>query len=62
MADVNSHLYQDLFRHRGFRDWLLGHRQYHNDDFGDFLDSVRAAAGDWECEPGRSSSLMAGEH
>jgi len=62
IADTNSQLFQDLFKHPGFRDWLLDHRQYHSDDFGDFLDQVCESVGDERYAVGESSSLFAGEH
>ena len=61
MADVNSHLYQDLFKHPGYREWLLDHRKYHSDDFGEFLDSVRDVVGAARHKPGDSSSLTSGQ-
>ena len=62
MADVNSRLYQDLFKHPGFREWLLDHRQYHSDDFGEFLDKVCESVGAARYQPGESSNLFAGQH
>ena len=62
IADVNSRLYQDLFKHPGFRDWLLDHRRYHSDDFGNFLDKVCESVGTERYQPGESSSLFAGGH
>lgn len=32
MADVNSNVWQDLFKHPGFREWLLDHRKLYTDD------------------------------
>jgi hypothetical protein len=62
MADVNSNLYQDLFKHPGFREWVLDHRKYHTDDFGEFLDEVCESVGSTRYKPGDSSSLFAGRH
>jgi hypothetical protein len=62
IADVNTRLYQDLFKHPGFRDWLMDHRNYHSDDFGDFLDKVCESVGAARYQPGESSSLFAGGH
>ena len=58
IADLNEHLWQDLFKHPGYREWLLVHRRYHSDDFGEFLDRVCEVVGDDRYEPGQSSSLI----
>jgi hypothetical protein len=58
--DINGVVWQDLFRHNGFREWLLDHRRYHADSFGPFLDEVCASVGDARYEPGDSSSLFPG--
>jgi hypothetical protein len=62
IADLNEHLWQDLFKHPGYREWLLVHRRYHSDDFGEFLDRVCEVVGDDRYEPGQSSSLIDGQH
>ena len=62
IADINEHLFQDLFKHPGYREWLLVHRRYHSDDFGEFLDRVCEAVGDDRYEAGQSSSLIDGQH
>jgi hypothetical protein len=62
IADVNEHLWQDLFKHSGYREWLLVHRRFHSDDFGHFLDRVCEAVGEDRYEPGESSSLIDGLH
>lgn len=59
---VNSLLFQDLFKHPGFREWLLKQRNHHTDDFGDFLDKVCESVGSDRHKPGEFSSLFAGEH
>ena len=62
MADVNQNIWQDLFKHPGFREWMIGQRKHHSDDFGDFLDQVRESVGDARYLPGETSSLMPGPH
>ena len=62
VADVNGVVWQDLFKHPGFREWLLEHRRFHADAFGEFLDSVCDAVGDERYESGESSSLTAGTY
>jgi hypothetical protein len=62
IADVNEHLWQDLFKHPGYREWLLLHRRYHSDDFGQFLDRVCESVGENRYKPGESSSLIDGLH
>ena len=62
MADVNARIWQDLFMHPGFRQWLLDHRQFHSDDFGEFLDEACASVGDARFSPGEPSSLIPGKH
>ena len=60
MSDVNSHIFSDLYKHEGFRTWLIGHEKYHTDDFGNFLKSVRENVGKARYKTGESSSLTDG--
>ena len=60
MADVNSTLFQDLYKHEGYREWLVSNEKLHSDDFRDFLEKVKASVGDVRYENGESSSLTAG--
>ncbi len=62
VPDINGVVWQDLFKHPGFREWLKDHRRYHADAFGEFLDSVRDVVGDTRYKPGESSSLTAGTY
>jgi len=62
VSDINGAVWQDLFKHPGFREWLLEHRRFHADAFGEFLDSVCDAVGDERYESGESSSLTAGTY
>lgn len=62
VPDINGLVWQDLFKHPGYREWLLDHRRYHADAFGEFLDDVCQAVGDERYRPGESSSLMPGRH
>jgi hypothetical protein len=57
LNDVNSHIFTDLYKHNGFRTWLINHEKYHTDDFGTFLKSVREAVGDERYKFGEASSL-----
>ena len=60
--DVNQRIWQDLFLHPGFREWVLGYLQFMLDDFGDFLRQVEETVGDRRLRPGEPSSLMPGKH
>jgi hypothetical protein len=60
MEDINARVWTDLFMSAGFREWVLDHRQYHTDEFGDFLDEVSEAVGDKRHPIGESSSITAG--
>ena len=62
VPDINGVVWQDLFKHPGFREWLQDHRRYHADAFGEFLDNVRDAVGDTRYQLGESSSLTAGKY
>jgi hypothetical protein len=62
VPEVNAHVWQDIFKHPGYREWLMVHRRLHTDDFGDFLDEVREAVGDERYESGESSSITAGTY
>ena len=62
VADLNEYLWQDLFKHPGYREWLIVHLRFHSDDFGEFLDKACEAVGDERYEPGQSSSLIDGLH
>ena len=60
MADVNSTLFQDLYKHDGYREWLSSNEKLHTDDFRDFLERVKTSVGDVRYQHGESSSLTAG--
>ena len=60
--DVNEQLWQDLFVHPGFREWLNEHYQFFSHDFGDFLREAEAAVGTHRLKPGKPSSLLPGKH
>ena len=60
MGDANNHLYRDLYKHEGYRDWLSVNKKLHSDDFGDFLDEVERTVGTERYQIGESSSLTAG--
>ena len=60
MADVNSTLFQDLYKHKGYREWLSQNEKLHSDDFRIFLDKVIVAVVDTRYKEGESSSLTAG--
>ena len=60
MADVNSALFQDLYKHEGYREWLSFNEKLHSDDFRDFLEEVKRSVGTSRYEKGESSSLTAG--
>ena len=45
MADVNSALFQDLYKHNGYREWLSSNEKLHSDDFKDFLEKVKISVG-----------------
>jgi hypothetical protein len=60
MPDVNSSMFQDLYKHTGYRDWLLAHEKLHTDDFRDFLEEVKTSVGDIRYQFGESSSLTDG--
>lgn len=62
VPDINGLVWQDLFKHPGFREWLLEHRRFHADAFGEFLDSVCDAVGDERYGQGDSSSLTEGTY
>ena len=60
MADVNNTLFQDLYKHEGYWEWLSSNKKLHTDDFRDFLEKVKISVGDLRYENGESSSLTAG--
>ena len=60
MADVNSTLFQDLYKHEGYREWLSSNEKLHTDDFRDFLEKVKTSVADVRYQNGESSSLTAG--
>ena len=62
MADVNSTLFQDLYKHDGYREWLSSNEKLHSDDFRDFLDRVKSSVGTFRYKKGESSSLTAGTY
>jgi hypothetical protein len=62
MADLNARVWQDFFKHPGFREWMTDHLQFHSDDFGDSLEEVRVAVGADVFKPGEPSSLIPGQH
>lgn len=62
IPEVNDAVWQDFFKHPGFREWMADHRRYHADDFGEFLDRVREAAGPERYQLGDSSSLTTGKY
>ena len=59
-VDVNSNVFEDLYKHEGFRTWLINEEKYRNDDFGNFLKSVRENVGAERYKMGESSSLTGG--
>jgi hypothetical protein len=61
-ADVNEHLWQDLFKHPGFSEWLGEHQKFLAEDFREFLGDVREAVGEERYEPGVASSLTSGSY
>ena len=46
MADVNSTLFQDLYKHEGYREWLSSNEKMHSDGFREFLEKVKSAVGE----------------
>ncbi len=60
MADVNSTLFQDLYKHKGYREWLSFNEKLHSDNFREFLEQVKTIVGTSRYEKGESSSLTAG--
>lgn len=59
-TDANSYLFTDLYKHEGFRTWMMNHEKYQTDDFGTFLKSAREAAGTERYKFGEASSLTDG--
>lgn len=57
---ANSNIFTDLYKHEGYRIWLMNHEKYHTDDFGTFLKSVREAVGSERYNFGEASSLTDG--
>ena len=60
LPDANNSIYRDLYKHEGYRAWLLINKKLHTDDFGDFLDKVKESVGAERYKIGEASSLTAG--
>jgi len=60
IPDANNTLFRDLYKHEGFRIWLLSNEKLHTDDFRDFLEKVKDSVGSERYKIGESSSLTAG--
>ena len=60
LADVNNSLYRDLYKHEGFRSWLIDNEKLHTDDFRNFLKRVKDSVGSERYQIGEPSSLTAG--
>lgn len=60
LPDVNYTIFRDLYKHEGYRKWLLSNEKLHTDDFRDFLERVKISVGSERYEIGKSSSLTAG--
>ena len=60
LPDANNSLFRDLYKHEGYRSWLLSNEKLHSDDFRDFLSKVKISVGAERYEEGESSSLTAG--
>ena len=62
VPDANNNIYSDLYKHEGFRNWLIGQERFHTDDFGIFIKSVRERVGEERYKIGESSSLTLGNY
>ena len=62
IADVNEHIFRDMYKHPGFREWMQVQRRFHSDEFGEFLDTVQEAVGDERYRMGEPSSLIPVSH
>ena len=62
MPDANSGLFKDLYKHEGFRTWMIEEEKYHTDDFGSFLKSVREEVGTERYKFGESSGIINGKY
>ena len=60
LVDANNTIYSDLYKHEGYRTWLMNNEQLHTDEFGTFLKEVKESVGAERYEIGETSSLTAG--
>jgi len=60
LPDVNNSLFRDLYKHEGYREWLLSNESLHTDNFRGFLEKVKISVGSERYDIGESSSLTAG--
>jgi len=60
IPDVNSNIFTDLYKHEGYRKWLINREKWLDEEFGTVLKSAREAAGTERYKYGEMSSLTDG--
>ena len=60
IPDVNSNIYTDLYKHEGYRKWLLNREKWLDEDFGAVLKGAKESAGKERYKYGEMSSLTDG--